>query len=422
MTIVYAQDIANNEQLIDHLHQCSDDFVPPLRGRVDILEYADKIRTKAIRFEAWEKDKLIGLVAMYSGAWFITNVSVLPAVRGRGIAKELVCQAIFYADQKNAPCIKLDVNAKNLPAVVLYTGLGFSREAFDKQTDIISLVKRFTTLAISGTMNFATALTAGAIGGTTTKFTELTRDTPTAKYAYSFDLEVMHPMMIRTFEPWFIDSPWSVERTAGSCLELGSFEGAFTERLHEHFSDITCIEASRAAHKKMKERLFGTPGVLVHDATFEQAKLGNQYDNIFMTHVLEHVEQHYRVLRRVNEEWLAPGGRFFLACPNANAASRQIAVKMGKLSHNSVVTLDEKAHGHWRTYTLDTLEDAARSVGLKVIARGGIFFKALANFQLDRAMKINIINQHYLEGCYQLGQVYPDLCASIYLICEKGEK
>ena len=414
MTIVYVQDIANNEQLIDHLHQCSDDFVPPLRGRVDILEYADKIRTKAIRFEAWEKDKLIGLVAMYSGAWFITNVSVLPAVRGRGIAKELVCQAIFYADQKNAPCIKLDVNAKNLPAVVLYTGLGFSREAFDKQTDIISLVKRFTTLAISGTMNFATALTAGAIGGTTTKFTELTRDTPTAKYAYSFDFDVMHPMMIRTFEPWFVGND--------CCLELGSFEGAFTKRLAEHFTKITCVEASgEASRVALYDRTINC-SMTIMNMTFENANLeGKRFDNIIMTHVLEHVADPVRVLKRVNDEWLAPGGRFFLACPNARAASRQIAFGMGLVESLISVTEDECTHGHHRTYTLDALEMNARRAGLKVIARGGIFFKPLANFQLDKAKAAGIIDDAYLEGCYQLGQVYPDLCASIYLICEKGE-
>lgn len=52
--------------------------------------------------------------------------------------------------------------------------------------------------------------------------------------------------------------------------------------------------------------------------------------------------------------------------------------------------------------------------------RSGIFFKALANFQWDRLLKTDIISKEYLEGCYQLGQVYPDLCSSIFLLCERG--
>jgi hypothetical protein len=117
---------------------------------------------------------------------------------------------------------------------------------------------------------------------------------------------------------------------------------------------------------------------------------------------------------------LSERGRLFLVCPNANAASRQIAVKMGIISHQSAVTPAEKEHGHRITYSLDTLERDARAAGLNVIHRSGIFFKALANFQWDRLLATDIVSQAYLDGCYQLGQVYPDLCSSIFLVCERG--
>ena len=139
-----------------------------------------------------------------------------------------------------------------------------------------------------------------------------------------------------------------------------------------------------------------------------------------MTHVLEHLDHPVEVLKRINDEWLSDSGRFFLVCPNANAPSRQIAVKMGLISHNSAVTPAEKDHGHRITYSLDTLERDATAAGLKVIHRSGIFFKALANFQWDRLLQTDIITPEYLEGCYQLGQQYPDLCSSIFLVCEKG--
>ena len=94
---------------------------------------------------------------------------------------------------------------------------------------------------------------------------------------------------------------------------------------------------------------------------------------------------------------------------------------MGLISHNTAVTKDEAAHGHRITYTLDTLERDASAAGLRVVQRSGIFFKALANFQWDRLLETDIISDGYLEGCYKLGQQYPDLCASIFLLCEKGE-
>jgi 2-polyprenyl-3-methyl-5-hydroxy-6-metoxy-1,4-benzoquinol methylase len=148
--------------------------------------------------------------------------------------------------------------------------------------------------------------------------------------------------------------------------------------------------------------------------------MDEKFDNIFLTHVLEHVDDAVGVLRRINDEWLSDTGRLFLVCPNANAPSRQIAVKMGLISHNTAITEAEKAHGHTITYTLDTLERDTRAAGLCTLYRSGIFFKAFANFQWDQILQQKIVTQEYLDGCYQLGQQYPDLCASIFLLCQKG--
>ena len=236
-------------------------------------------------------------------------------------------------------------------------------------------------------------------------------DTADHQYAYGFDFDVMHPFMIKSFEPFF---------KPGSMLELGSFKGDFTKRLLNHFDDITCVEASDIAMSEAKKKL-GDKVTLVN-SQFEDALLPRRYDNIVLTHVLEHLDDPVLILKRINQEWLADGGRFFLVCPNANAASRQIAVKMGLITHNAAVTPAEEEHGHRCTYSLDTLERDAVAAGLKVVHRSGIFFKALANFQWDRLLQTDIISKEYLEGCYQLGQQYPELCASIFLMCEHGNK
>ena len=134
--------------------------------------------------------------------------------------------------------------------------------------------------------------------------------------------------------------------------------------------------------------------------------------------MLEHLDDPITVLKRIRTEWLAEGGHFFVACPNANAPSRQIAVRMGLISHNSAVTPAESEHGHRCTYSLDTLERDAVAAGFNVVHRSGIFFKALANFQWDKLLQTDIVSPEYLDGCYKLGQVYPDLCSSIFLVCD----
>ena len=228
------------------------------------------------------------------------------------------------------------------------------------------------------------------------------------KYFYGFDIDVMHPYMLKSFIPFFKD---------GNILELGSFKGEFTRRLLPYFTDITCVEASDEAVLEAKASL--NDKVQIHNSLFENLSLEKKYDNIVLTHVLEHLDDPISLLKKINDEWLSDTGRFFLVCPNANAPSRQIAVKMGLITHNSAVTPAEKEHGHQITYTLDTLERDVRLAGLNVVHRSGVFFKALANFQWDKLLNTDIISKEYLEGCYQLGQQYPELCSSILLVCEK---
>jgi hypothetical protein len=34
----------------------------------------------------------------------------------------------------------------------------------------------------------------------------------------------------------------------------------------------------------------------------------------------------------------------------------------------------------------------------------------------------DVISEAYLEGCYKLGMQYPDLCASIFVVCGRGTR
>lgn len=235
------------------------------------------------------------------------------------------------------------------------------------------------------------------------------KDNEGRQYFYGFDYDVMHPFMLKSFKPFFRE---------GSVLELGCHFGKFTELLLSEFSRVTCVEASIDAVAEANKVLRGRAEI--HNSTFESFEVTERYDNIIMTHVLEHLEDPISVLEKINNEWLSDDGVFLLVCPNANAPSRQIAVNMGLISHNAAVTPAEEDHGHFITYSLDTLERDVKAAGLDVVHRSGIFFKALANFQWDRLLNTDIISREYLEGCYQLGHKYPDLCSSIFLACKKG--
>jgi SAM-dependent methyltransferase len=224
------------------------------------------------------------------------------------------------------------------------------------------------------------------------------------QYDYEFD-RIVRDYMMRAFEPFL---------PAGPALELGCHLGESTTVLAARFPDLTVVDA--AATMIAAARAVLPPRVRFVTGTFESVDLPGGYDAIFLINALEHVDDAVTVLHRARG-WLSERGRLFVLVPNANAPSRQIAVKMGLLPFNQAVAETERAHGHRRTYAFDTLEADLRSAGLTLVHRGGIIFKALANFQMDRALQAGIITPSYIDGCYQLGVQYPDLCASIYAIC-----
>jgi len=203
----------------------------------------------------------------------------------------------------------------------------------------------------------------------------------------------------------------------GKALELGCYKGDVTELIASYYDDLTVVEAADDLIEITRNRIKKPINFI--NSTFESYEPTEKFDAIFLVHTLEHLENPVFILNKINQ-WLSDKGILFLVVPNANAPSRQIAVKMGLISHNDAVTEAEFTHGHRCTYSFDTLERDATNAGLKIANRGGIFFKPLANYQFDRLLTTDIISPEYLDGCYKLGMQYPDLCASIYLLCTKG--
>lgn len=377
----------------NHLVKCSESFVPPLSEYVNISEYAKKIFKNAILFTEVHKSEVIGLLAVYDNTnekhGWITNVSVIPKFHKKGIATKLLLKCITFFKFKAYKTIFLEVFIDNENAIDLYLKNNFT---IYKKTENKLILKQ-------NLRNYDNEL----------------NDTEDHKYAYNFDFDVMHP--------YYIKSSINHVNISKSCLELGSSRGHFTERLLKYFDSVVCVEGSNLAIQDAKERLkkYENKNIKFIHSLFENFK-SETFSNIFLTHVLEHLENPVELLKQINNELLTDDGTLIIICPNANAPSRQIAVKMGIISHNTAITSAEKEHGHHITYTLDTLERDAKDAGLNILMRSGIFFKALANFQWDELLKTKIISQEYLDGCYALGQQYPDLCSSIMLVCKKGIK
>jgi 2-polyprenyl-3-methyl-5-hydroxy-6-metoxy-1,4-benzoquinol methylase len=215
----------------------------------------------------------------------------------------------------------------------------------------------------------------------------------------------MRGYMMRTFAPWFRD---------GKALQVGCAHGDQTTLLLERYPDLTVVEGAAEfidfTRRRVGDRVRFVEG-LVEDFETE-----DRYEAIFFSHVLEHVIDPVTCLKKLGS-LLTPTGRLYVVVPNAEAASRRIAVKMGALKHLEDLSPNDIAAGHRRVYRLDTLCRDSLEAGLSVEESGGIFFKPLANFQFDALIGGPLVSEAFMEGCYLLGKEQPAMAASIFLIC-----
>lgn len=238
-------------------------------------------------------------------------------------------------------------------------------------------------------------------------FNDEAQDNSGRQYNYSSDL-IFRALMLKDFSPLIDGSSKS------KTLEIGSYDGSMTQQILEYVPSLTVVEPSFDLSEKLRARFGSTISVVV--STIEDFSSDIKFDNIFLIHTLEHVDSPVAVLEKIQRH-LSPAGRLFIAVPNANALSRQIAVHMGVITHNSAVLESESKQGHLRTYSVDTLRRDILKSNLRIDLLSGVFLKAMANFQLDLAISQNIIDDSYIQAANSLAKIYPDFSASLIAVC-----
>jgi len=187
---------------------------------------------------------------------------------------------------------------------------------------------------------------------------------------------------------------------------MGSADGEMTRFLREDFDRLHVLDASDDYVEKATS--FGD-NVSGSVALFEEFETELRFDTIVASHVLEHLVDPVAVLSRARE-WLAPGGRLIVVVPNADSLHRQLGVKLGLLPATDALNEQDLEIGHRRVYRRETLEADLSAAGFDVTARGGVFLKLLSNVQMQE------FDDAVVEGFYELGKDFPDLCSEIYAV------
>jgi 2-polyprenyl-3-methyl-5-hydroxy-6-metoxy-1,4-benzoquinol methylase len=216
----------------------------------------------------------------------------------------------------------------------------------------------------------------------------------------------MRRFAVKTFEP-------HIRRGRG--LELGCSDGLMTEMLAQRVARLDVVDGSRKFLRKASQRQLSNVRFIY--SLFEEFRPARKYDCIFASYILEHVLDPVGVLR-VARSLLTRMGYLFVIVPNAHAASRQLAVHMGLIRGVKELSQNDYDHGHRRVYDRATLIADLEIAGFEIIQQGGLFFKILADFQMDQLIQSGFLKEAHLDALHRLGEEYPELCGSLYAICK----
>ena len=220
-------------------------------------------------------------------------------------------------------------------------------------------------------------------------------------FGYAFDNNII--------SNWYPERIIRLNPGRGRFLELGIGRGVTTNRFSLHFERHVVIEGSPAVIEKFRKNFRDCKAKVVQ-AYFEDFDTEERFDVIAMGFILEHVENPQAILEKFRN-FLAPGGRCFVAVPNGESLHRRFGQAAGFLGDLMELGKGDLDLGHRRVYSVETLSNDIERAGYRVERKEGIFLKPLTTEQL-RSLSLD---PKILQGMCEVGIDFPELsCALLF--------
>jgi SAM-dependent methyltransferase len=216
---------------------------------------------------------------------------------------------------------------------------------------------------------------------------------------YDFDNEILLT--------WYPQRVLHHAGAARSLLELGLGHGYTTDIFSARFARHVVLEGSPAVIRNFRDKHPDCRAEIV-ETWFEKFETDERFDVIVMGFILEHVDDPLLIIRRCRN-LLTPGGRMFLAVPNAEVLNRRLGQLAGMLDDVTALSENDVLLGHQRFYTVATLSADIAQAGCGVDRMEGIYLKPfttrqMVSLQLDRKV---------IDALCSAGIDYPELSCGL---------
>lgn len=201
-------------------------------------------------------------------------------------------------------------------------------------------------------------------------------------------------------------------RVGTPVLDIGIGHGVLIDAIIEKFGECSVVEksgrlvqAARARHPK---------SLKAYESNVEKFEPVNQFQTIFATGILHHVEEPQEVLRRISG-WLKPGGNIILSVPNGHSVHRAMGVALGIQESLLSQTQTGERSGVSHVFSPKSLGRLVDESGLSITQRIGSYVKVLSNAQMAQ------FSEEELDQLFQFGRTVPlDFHSTIILDCERA--
>lgn len=196
-------------------------------------------------------------------------------------------------------------------------------------------------------------------------------------------------------------------KSADSLLELGIGHGYTTQRFSQFFSRHVVVDGSASVIEQFNQQ-FPDCSASVIESYFENYSPDEKFDIIVLGFILEHVADPEAILQRF-KQFLAPGGRCFVAVPNGESLHRRFGHAAGLLDDMMALGAGDLELGHERLYSVTSLSAELENCGYSVLRKEGIFLKPMTTNQLLSLQ----LTPEIIQAMCEVGIGYPELSCGL---------
>jgi len=228
-------------------------------------------------------------------------------------------------------------------------------------------------------------------------------DKVASKYLHSPSEEIENDLIMN----WYPKRVFKRANHVSRLLELGLGHGYTVPLFSKMCDQHVVVEGSGKVIDYFKSKNPWYAGSL-EEGYFETYAPSDPFDLVVMGFVLEHVDDPVAILRRYCR-YLTPGGRIWIAVPNAKSLNRRLGLEMGMIEN--IYDLNETDHilGHKRNFCRDTLRDVIEASGGKIAHEEGLYLKPLPLGVLRTLDNL----EANMQAMMAVGVDFPDLCVGL---------